>query len=178
MVISQEDKDLMIQWVRLVLECRLEAGTADSPDFSSYPSCGAFVTLHKNGQLRGCIGYTESHAPLEQTLKDAALAAAFNDPRFPAVTADELSEIDIEISLLSPPEKIQSPEELELGRQGAILKSRFNTGLFLPQVATEQGWNLEQFMDNLCLKAGLPSSHWQTEKYELFRFSAEILTEK
>lgn len=178
MYISEVDKSLMIQWVRLVIESRLEIKRAESPDFSDYPSCGAFVTLHKKGKLRGCIGYTISQAPLEQTLKDAALAAAFSDPRFPPLELKELSEIDIEISLLSPPEKVISPYELELGRHGAILKNGFNTGLFLPQVATEQGWNLEQFMDHLCMKAGLSSSHWQTGEYELFRFSAEILTEK
>ena len=178
MVISKEDRALMIQWVRLVIESRLEMKPAESPDFSDYPSCGAFVTIHKNGKLRGCIGYTVSQAPLEETLKDAALSAAFSDPRFPPLSLDELPQIDIEISLLTPPEKIMSPDELELGKHGAILKSGVNSGLFLPQVATEQRWDLTQFMNHLCIKAGLPSSHWQSEKYELFRFSAEILSEK
>ena len=178
MFISKEDRTLMLQWARLVIEDHLQGKRPELPDFSDYPSCGAFVTLHKDGDLRGCIGYTISHDPLEITLRDAALSAAFRDPRFPPVSEDELTAIDLEISLLTPPEKISSPEELELGKHGALLRSGMHSGLFLPQVAVEQGWELGEFMDHLCMKAGLPSDLWRTGSYELYSFTAEILSEK
>jgi len=178
MIVNDGDRPLLLGWVRLVIECHLKGTVPEAPDLSDYPSCGAFVTIHKNGSLRGCIGYTISQDPLEDTLRDAALSAAFRDPRFPPLQEEELPEIDLEISLLSPPEPVDSPEELELGRHGALLKSGFHAGLFLPQVATEQDWNLEQFMTHLCLKAGLAPDHWKTGEYSLFRFTAAILSEK
>ena len=177
MDISREEGSRMLAWARKVIESKLENREAEAPDFSNYPPCGAFVTLHKQGTLRGCIGYTISHEPLEETIRDAALSAAFRDPRFNPVSEEELPEISLEISLLTPPEEISSPEQLELGVHGALIKSAYSTGLFLPQVAPEQGWNKDEFMDNLCLKAGLPRNHWRTGKYKLFRFSALIFSE-
>jgi uncharacterized protein len=181
MTVSEKDRILMLQWARRVMEARLHGTNAEAPDLSAYPSCGVFVTLHKKGNLRGCIGHTVSRDPLEQTLREAALAAAFQDPRFPPVTAEELPGLDLEISLLSPPEEIGSPEELTLGEHGAILQSGFHSGLFLPQVAPEQGWGLEEFMDHLCMKAGLPPSLWREKgekEYRLFRFTALVFSEK
>ncbi len=178
MTITDEDRKSMLVWARQCIEEHLTGRKPHRPDFSAYPSCGAFVTLHKNGQLRGCIGYTVSSDPLDETLKEAALAAAFQDPRFPPLKQDELEAIDLEISLLTPPEPVGSPEDLEMGTHGGIIRSGYNSGLFLPQVATEQGWGTQEFMDHLCRKAGLPPTYWKTDKYELYRFTAVILSEK
>ncbi len=178
MTIPDTDKRKMLRWVRQCIECELGSPAPETPDFADYPPCGAFVTLRKNGNLRGCIGYTVSSDPLEITLQDAARSAAFQDPRFPPLQKEELDQIDLEISLLTPPEKIASPEELEMGVHGAMIRSGFSSGLFLPQVAAEQGWNLQQFMTHLCLKAGLPQDYWKAGRYDLFRFTAIILNEK
>ena len=177
MTVEDQDKKRMLLWVRQVISRELGGPRPEKPDFSSYPPCGAFVTIHKAGQLRGCIGYTISRDPLETTLKEAALAAAFRDPRFPSLQKEELDQIDLEISLLTPPVEISSPDELEMGVHGALIRSGYNSGLFLPQVATEQGWETDEFMDHLCLKAGLPSTLWKTGEYSLYRFSAIILSE-
>ncbi len=178
MTVSDRDKRQMLQWVRQVITGALGEEIPPKPDFSSYPPCGAFVTIHKAGQLRGCIGYTIAEDPLETTLEDAARSAAFRDPRFPPLGQEELELIDLEISLLTPPEEIDSPDELEMGVHGALIRAGFHSGLFLPQVATEQGWEREEFMDHLCLKAGLPRNHWRKGEYRLFRFSAIIISEK
>ena len=178
MDITAEDRKSMLVWARQCIEGQLTGNKPNRPDLSAYPSCGAFVTLHKSGELRGCIGYTVSSDPLDETLKEAALAAAFQDPRFPQLKLGELEAIDLEISLLTPPEAVASPGDLEMGTHGGIIKSGYNSGLFLPQVATEQGWGIQEFMDHLCMKAGLPSTYWKTDKYELFRFTAVILSEK
>ena len=178
MTVSDRDRRAMLQWVRQVIAEDLGEPATAKPDFSTYPPCGAFVTIHKAGKLRGCIGYTIAESPLETTLEDAARSAAFHDPRFPSLRREELEMIDLEISLLTPPEEIRTPDQLKMGVHGALIRSGFHSGLFLPQVAPEQGWKREEFMDNLCLKAGLSRNHWRSGEYRLFRFSAIIISEK
>lgn len=137
---------------------------------------GVFVTLHKNGELRGCIGLIEPIKPLGEAIKEMAEAAAFDDTRFSPVTTKEWPEIEIEISVLTPPEKISDPNKIILGKHGVIIKSGFRSGVFLPQVAEETGWNLEEFMDELCTqKAGLPKNTWRDGTAEIYIFGAQVL---
>jgi len=126
---------------------------------------GLFVTLKKYGQLRGCIGMIEPRETLGEGIVNMACAAAFNDRRFRPVLKKELKDIEIEISILSPLKKISSPEEIEMGKHGVIIKKGLKTGIFLPQVAEETGWDKETFMSNLCAhKAGLPADAWKKDK--------------
>lgn len=139
---------------------------------------GAFVTLHKGGQLRGCIGNIVGSGPLYITVRDMAVEAAVRDPRFSPVDVEELPELDIEISVLSPLEKVASADEIELGRDGVMVRRGFNSGVFLPQVATETGWSKEEFLDNLCAhKAGLEPGAWRDKATQLYRFGAEVFSE-
>ena len=134
---------------------------------------GVFVTLTKSGQLRGCIGYIQPIKPLCEAVRDMAIEAAVNDPRFTPLQKGELNEIEIEISVLSPLKKIENVTEIEVGRDGIFIKKGFHSGLLLPQVATENNWDREEFLRHTCYKAGLPSDAWK-EGAEIYIFSAEI----
>jgi len=138
---------------------------------------GAFVTLHKAGRLRGCIGTFEAQEPLAQMAVRMGAAAAVQDPRFSPVTLEELDECEIEISVLSPPRPITSPDEIEIGRHGVQLGRGVHRGVFLPQVAPEQGWDRDTMLDHLCLKAGLPEDAWRRGPVELEVFTAEVFSE-
>jgi len=148
---------------------------------------GAFVTLNKNDQLRGCMGrIIEEKEPLYQVVAEMAKVAAFEDPRFYPVAKEEIKEINIEISVLSPLEKITDPfKEIEVGKHGVIVSARGGStfggqkgGVFLPQVATENNWDLETFMNELCEhKANLPRNAWKTGDVDLYVFSAEVFGE-
>lgn len=131
-----------------------------------YP-CGAFVTLRERGSLRGCIGRMTSPAPLFETVRDMARAAAFEDPRFPRLEPEELGSIDIEITVLSPLRRIASASEIEVGRHGVLITKGPRSGVFLPQVATEQGWDRDRLLEELCRKAGLPAGSWRSPEAEL-----------
>lgn len=140
---------------------------------------GAFVTLHQNGELRGCIGLIESHGmPLWQVVRDMAIEAATGDPRFLPVEKTDLKNLKYEISVLSVPEKIDNWKKIELGKHGVIIKKGFDSGVFLPQVAAETGWSLEEFLVHLCAdKAGLePDSYKNDPKLEIYIFEAEVFS--
>ncbi|HOY09558.1 MAG TPA: AmmeMemoRadiSam system protein A, partial [Candidatus Omnitrophota bacterium] len=141
---------------------------------------GAFVTLHKRKALRGCIGNIVARGPLYLTVRDMAIAAATQDPRFPAVTKEELDQLDIEISVLSQPRRCRDVREIEMGTHGVIVrKGIFHQGVFLPQVATETGWNREQFLSNLCAhKAGLPPDAWKDPKIQIEIFTADVFSQQ
>lgn len=150
---------------------RGEALGAESP-------AGAFVTLRRFGELRGCIGQIEPREPLAATVAHCAIAAAVRDPRFPPLTAPELdAATDIEISVLTPMERVASVDEIEIGRDGLLVQQRSHSGLLLPQVATEWGWDRDTFLAHACRKAGLPADAWK-HGAEIFRFQAEIFGEK
>jgi AmmeMemoRadiSam system protein A len=136
----------------------------------------AFVTLKKNGRLRGCIGYTEAVAPLYRVVQECAVAAATEDPRFPPVSPGELPSLRIEISVLTPLFPIL-PEEVEVGRHGLMVAQGRMRGLLLPQVPVEQGWDRETFLDQACVKAGLPASAWRRGA-TLRAFTAEVFGEE
>ncbi|OGF04834.1 MAG: hypothetical protein A2509_07875 [Candidatus Edwardsbacteria bacterium RIFOXYD12_FULL_50_11] len=140
---------------------------------------GVFVTLKESGNLRGCIGYIEGIRPLYQAVAEMAVAAATGDPRFPPVTTRELPELEYEISVLTPKRQIDSPEEFIVGRHGIIVQRGGRSGVFLPQVAAEEGWTREETLSYLCLhKAGLPAGAWKDKETKLFVFEAEVIEGK
>ncbi len=175
--LNEEEKRILHQIAKTVIEHKakgkpLPAFQVDSPTLKE--NRGAFVSLHKKGQLRGCIGYIEGRGPLYRTVEEMAEAAAFRDPRFPPVTEKELSDLDIEISVLTPLKRITNVNEIEVGKHGIYIKKGWNSGLLLPQVATEYGWDRKTFLEHTCQKAGLPSNAWKEKDTEIYIFSADI----
>lgn len=130
-----------------------------------------FITLTKDGVLRGCIGHMQARMPLYEAVIEMAADAAFDDPRFPEMTAEELTDIKIEISILSPMKRLCDYQKIRLGIDGVLLKKGFRSGVFLPQVATETGWDLDTFLGNLCShKAGLAYNAYKKPETEIFVF--------
>jgi len=152
-----------------------EPGVVEDPVL--FERRGAFVTLRKRTRLRGCIGRVEPDAPLGAMLPDVARLAALHDPRFPPVVAAELSEIRIEISLLSVPAPVTAPSEIAVGRDGLIVAASGRRGLLLPQVAVEYEWTVEQFLEETCRKAGLSPEAWREERVRVLSFQAEVFAE-
>ncbi len=148
--------------------------------------CGVFVTLHSypSLKLRGCIGFPEAVMPLYKAVIEAAVNAAFRDPRFPSVTSKELDKIIIEVSVLTSPKKIivknreELKEKIEVGRHGLIMRNSYSSGLLLPQVPVELKWNSEEFLENTCEKAGLEKDCWKKEGTEVYSFEAIVFSEK
>lgn len=140
---------------------------------------GAFVTLHKDGRLRGCIGHIVGQQPLYLTVRDMAVAASSEDPRFDPVRPEELHDLEFEISVLSQPHRVTDVAEIQMGRHGVIVKRGRRYGVFLPQVATETGWNRETFLSQLCAqKAGLAPDAWKDPATELDIFTATVFSER
>jgi hypothetical protein len=153
--------------------------TINETDRVFHEQCGAFVTLHKNGQLRGCIGSIIGTQALYLTIRDMAREAATGDPRFPPVTSSELKDIEIEISVLSPLIRVRSADEIKIPGHGVLIKRGFQSGAFLPQVADETRWSKEEFLSYLCAhKAGLPAGAWKEKSTELYVFTAEVFSER
>src|ERR1700738_1001990 len=151
------------------------------PDFQAYSaalteSAGAFVTLHQNGLLRGCVGQVESTYSLAETAARAAISAALHDPRFPPVDADEIPSLKIEISVLSVPEPIP-PEAIVGGCHGLVIEKSANRGLLLPQGASERRWTSQRFLEDTCVKAGLPRDAWSDPSARILAFSAEVFSD-
>lgn len=138
---------------------------------------GAFVSLHKSGRLRGCIGVFAAKAPLWKTIQENAVAAAFRDPRFSPVEKQELPGIDIEISVLTPLRQITDVNAIEIGRHGIFIKQGPRAGVLLPQVAVEHDFDRDTFLAETCLKADLPEDAWQ-KGADIYIFEAEIFGEK
>jgi AmmeMemoRadiSam system protein A len=137
---------------------------------------GAFVTIHRRGELRGCIGHIEGDRPLIQVITQCATGACSADPRFPPVAAGELPDIDVELSVLGPLEAIHGPDEIEIGRHGLLVSRSGRRGLLLPQVAIEWKWDALTFLMQTCRKAGLPADAWKSGA-DLWRFEAEVFGE-
>ncbi len=138
---------------------------------------GAFVTVHRGDELRGCIGYVERDRRLVDVVARSAAAAVSEDPRFLPVTEEELPALRVEISVLGPLEPVERVETIEVGRHGLLIEDGWRRGLLLPQVATEWGWDRETFLDHTCLKAGLPQDAWRRGA-RIFRFEADIIREE
>ena len=134
------------------------------------------MTLKKKGELRGCIGRIIGDEPLGKLVGAMAIQAAFNDRRFNPLTADELNDIEIEISVLTPMKQVAGAADIVVGRDGVLLSKDGHHAVFLPQVATEQGWNREEMLDNLCRKAGLEAGCWK-EGAQFSTFQAVVFSE-
>ncbi len=144
---------------------------------------GVFVTLTRDGELRGCIGLPYPVMPLGEAIEHAAKAAALEDPRFPPVSKDELAKIDLEVTILTVPvpllcEPSERPANITVGKHGLIVRSMGMSGLLLPQVATEYGWDSTTFLDHTCTKAGLPGKCWTSKNVELMTFEGQIFSER
>ena len=175
--LSDHDKETLRHIAKTVVENKARGKqvpefTVDSPVLKE--KRGAFVTINKLGQLRGCIGYVQPYKPLYQTVEEMAAQAAFNDPRFDPVTEMELPDLEIEISVLTPLRRIKDVEEIEVGKHGILIEKGFYSGLLLPQVATEYGWDRKKFLEHTCLKAGLPTNAWMEKDVAISIFSADI----
>jgi len=175
--LTKEEKELLHHIAKTVIERRLKGEAIPQFDVSSETlreQRGAFVTLNKHGSLRGCIGYIEGYKPLYEAVAEMAEAAAFRDPRFMPLTQDELKDIEIEISVLTPLKRITDINQIEVGKHGIYIKKGFYSGLLLPQVATEYGWDRITFLEQTCRKAGLPPDAWKEKDTEIYIFSADI----
>jgi uncharacterized protein len=144
---------------------------------------GVFVTLSKHGNLRGCIGFPYAVMQLAAAIRSAACSAASEDPRFSPVTPDELSNIEVEVTVLTEPEILNVKPEMrdsavEIGKHGLIVKGYGRSGLLLPQVPVEWGWNTREFLDNACMKAGLPKNCWHEESVQISTFEGQIFSER
>ena len=181
MTFSDQQKKKLLALARRTIEegARGKKKPKAEPDDTQLAvPAGAFVSLHKRGGLRGCIGRFEADSPLYQTVADMAWAASKNDPRFNEVGKEELPDIDIEISVLSPLIKILSVKEIEVGRHGIYIIRGGRRGTLLPQVALEQGWNREAFLRHTCMKAGLPPDAYKDEGTEIYIYDAQVFGEK
>lgn len=137
---------------------------------------GAFVTLHVNGDLRGCIGHIAADEPLGEVIPRCAVAACSEDPRFPSIGAGELAQMQVELSLMGPLEPVTDIATIEIGRHGLVVEHGRSRGLLLPQVATEWHWDRETFLAHTCHKAGLPKDAWR-HGATIWRFEAEVFSE-
>lgn len=181
MGLNEKEKKDLLRLARNTIERKVKGETL--PEFHTDSEIlkqerGAFVTLEKHGQLRGCIGVFEPHKPLTDVIKDMAISAAFRDPRFPPVKESEVDDLEIEISVLTPLRLIDDVEEIEVGKHGICIERGFNRGVLLPQVATEHNWDRKTFLEQTCWKARLPQDAWKAEETKIYIFSAQIFHEE
>ena len=180
--LSDQQRKELLELARKTLGLYAQKGETlkiETDDLSLKEVRGAFVSLHKNGKLRGCIGNIVGIKPLYAGVRDMAIASGFADSRFSPITEAELSEIDIEISVLSPLEKIENSAKIIMGKHGVLVKNDSSSGVYLPQVASETGWSREEFMNSLCRdKAGISQDSWKTGETDIYIFTAEVFGEK
>jgi AmmeMemoRadiSam system protein A len=181
MELSTEEKEILLKAARESILAEFSEGELTKVDYKAYPKLkmelGAFVTLHINNQLRGCIGYIIAQKALFETIFDAAKHSAFGDPRFPQLSRDEVDEVIIEISVLSPFDPIKSYDEIEVGKHGLLLDEG-GRAVLLPQVATEQNFNRAEFLTALCHKAGLYGNYWKERMLNIKVFTALVFSEE
>lgn len=182
--IFDEEKNYLLALARAAIkgewepeaESSLSAPASSSGALDAY--CGAFVTLHEEGNLRGCIGNMVGRRPLKETVRAMAKAAAFEDPRFAPLKRNELARCRIEISVLSPMERCADPQSVVVGTHGLYLIRYGRSGVLLPQVPLEQGWNRQEYLDYICVKAGLPPKSYEADEAELYTFTAVVFSEE
>ena len=186
--LSDSDGEMLVKTARAVVteflktknKMKLDKDFEES--FSS--NAGVFVTLNHQSNLRGCIGYALPDKKLYNALEETAISAATEDPRFPSVAFEELDQITFEVTVLTPPQEIEVsdpqeyPSKVKVGRDGLIVKSGFNSGLLLPQVPKEYGWNEEEFLDHTCEKAGLPKEQWKEKDTKILKFEGIVFKEQ
>lgn len=186
-MLSEEDGKFLVKLARKAIVTYLNEKKVieipENADPKLMEDMGVFVTLNIGSELRGCIGYPEPVMPLLNAVIDAAISAAIRDPRFNPLTQTELDKIHVEVSVLTKPAliKVDKPVDyinnVEIGQDGLIVESGPYRGLLLPQVATEWGWNIEEFLSNTCMKAGLASNCWLTTDVKIYKFASQIFGE-
>ncbi len=178
--LTEAEQNKLLETARRSIAARFEGRLLPVPEATPAlgTPCGAFVTLKIQGRLRGCIGHITATAPLIETVRDVALSSAFDDPRFPPLARDELERVTIEASVLSPFRRTRDPAEIKVGTHGILVRRAGRSGLLLPQVATEQGWEREEFLAHTCRKAGLPDDAWRDPDTIIEIFSAIVFGEK
>jgi len=186
--LSDSDGEMLVKTARAVVTEFLKTKNKMKLDqdfeeaFSS--NAGVFVTLNHQSNLRGCIGYPLPDKKLYNALEEAAISAATEDPRFPSVAFEELDQITFDVTILTPPQEIEVldpleyPSKIKVGRDGLIVKSGFNSGLLLPQVPKEYGWNEEEFLGHTCEKAGLPKEQWKKKDTKILKFEGIVFKEQ
>ncbi len=175
--LTDDDKKYLLDLAKRTIEAKInnKALPFDEPDSRLLrENRGAFVTIKINGQLRGCIGMIRAAKPLYETVREMAVSAAFEDPRFVELRPDELEKIEVEISALTPLTRVRDLNDIEIGTDGLMIKLEYHSGLLLPQVATEQGWDRTTFLEQTCLKAGLPKNSYKDPHAEIYKFSADV----
>lgn len=175
--LTEEDKKYLLDLAKKSIESGINGEKChdeEPPSRILKENRGAFVTIKINGNLRGCIGQIRAAQPLYKTVAEMAQAAAFEDPRFISLTEDELQGIEIEISVLSPLVKVDDLNEIKVGRDGLLIRLDMHSGLLLPQVATEYGWDGTTFLEQTCLKAGLPKNSYKDKRAEIYKFTADV----
>lgn len=179
--LSKAEQDFLLTLARQTIAAKVRAEKAPAveiPYSRLQEERGAFVTLLKNRNLRGCIGYIKAAKPLWQSIQELAEFAAFYDPRFEPLDESELSEIVIEISVLSPLRKIDSIKKIKVRRHGLFIRLGNAHGLLLPQVAAKHNWDRETFLAHVCLKADLPRDAWRNPEAEIMIFEAQVFMEE
>ena len=178
--LSEEEKQSLLATAREAIEARLEGRAPRYPPPTPALStpCGAFVTLKSGDELRGCIGHITAAAPLLETVEEVARSSAFEDPRFPPMRPERWPGVRIEISVLSPFTRVTDPADIRVGVHGVLVRQGPRSGLLLPQVATEQGWDRDTFLTHTCYKAGLPGTAWRAPETRIEIFSAVVFGEK
>jgi len=180
--LTEKDKEDLLQIARSTVEQYITKGKTPSIDDNTlsetlHTHCGAFVTLHKDGKLRGCIGRFKVNEPLYEIVQQMAVSSSTQDSRFSPVTPDEIDKIDIEISVLTPMKKIDSIDEIILGKHGIYIKKGWASGTFLPQVATETGWTKEEFLGHCAQdKARIGWDGWKDA--DIYIYEANVFSEK
>jgi len=177
--INESDQLLLLKIARDSVHAHLTGRTAQLPEITDgtlAEAHGVFVSIHRRGELRGCIGNIHPVAALYRTTADCAVSAAFGDPRFMPLTTAELPHVGFEISVLSPMEKVMDINAIQIGRDGIFISKRNARGLLLPQVAMTFGWDRDRFLAETCRKAGLAPTEWK-DGATIFRFTALVFYE-
>ncbi len=183
-MISEENGQYLVETAKKAILTYLEknmriAIPEDCPE-ELKEDLGVFVTLNKNQRLRGCIGYPEPVKSLIESTIEVAIAAAFNDPRFPELKKEEFDDLDFEVTVLTLPELIEVAhpkqyfDEIKIGRDGLIIQKGYARGLLLPQVAPENGFDAEEFLEHTCMKAGISADSWMDESCDVYKFQGQI----
>jgi AmmeMemoRadiSam system protein A len=179
--LTEEQQKTLLRIARQSIAAVLDARAADwkPEDFDDTlrQPAGAFVTLTRGGDLRGCIGSIQAVEPLYKAVASSAVSAAFRDPRFPPLRPGELDSLELEISVMGPIERVTKVEDIVVGRDGLIVSRGPYAGLLLPQVATEYGWDRQTFLEHTCRKAGLPPDAWRAQDCRIEKFSAFVFGE-
>jgi len=180
-MLTDTEKHYLLEVARHALKDEICGGGEPPPALVATPAMsrrvGAFVTLNDGGELRGCLGLLESDLPLPATIAMMARRSATEDPRFPPVSPDEVDGLAIELSILSPFTKIASADDVTIGTHGLLIQRGTKRGLLLPQVAVKHHFTVAQFLEETCMKAGLPRRSWMDPDAELFTFTAEVIEE-